>query len=211
VTDGTDDGVDPSLSRVPRAHEFDALYETGAPPWDIGRPQGAFVALADSGWLSGHVLDVGCGTGEHALMAAARGFEATGIDASPAAIRLARDKARRHGLEIRFEVGDARDLASTGVHVDRVLDCGLFHVFDDADRARYVASMAGAVVPGGQVAVLCFSDRQPGEWGPRRIRQEELREAFAEGWRVDSIEERTLEITIDTEGAKAWLGVFTRV
>ena len=44
--------------------EFEAAYST-TPPWDIGRPQPAFVALAAEGGLGRDVLDVGCGTGEH--------------------------------------------------------------------------------------------------------------------------------------------------
>jgi 2-polyprenyl-3-methyl-5-hydroxy-6-metoxy-1,4-benzoquinol methylase len=73
-------------------HDFDSSYE-GTPPWDIGHPQPAFLALARSGALTGRVLDVGCGTGEHALMAAELGLDATGIDFSPRAIRLAEQKA----------------------------------------------------------------------------------------------------------------------
>ena len=66
----------------PRRHEdFDASY-AGTPPWDIGRPQPAFLALAEAGTIRGRVLDVGCGTGEHALMAASMGLEATGIDSA---------------------------------------------------------------------------------------------------------------------------------
>jgi hypothetical protein len=43
---------------------WDAVYEASTPaPWDIGRPQPAFVRLADRGLLSGRVLDAGCGTG----------------------------------------------------------------------------------------------------------------------------------------------------
>ena len=75
------DGL-PGPVRPRRPEDFDALY-TGTPPWDIGRPQPAFVQLADAGVLRGHVLDVGCGTGEHALMAAALGLQAVGIDAAP--------------------------------------------------------------------------------------------------------------------------------
>jgi len=88
------------------------------------------------------VLDVGCGTGEHALMAAGRGLKATGIDAAPTAIRLAREKAARRSLDARFEVWDALDLPAFGEQFDTVLDCGLFHVFDDDERARFVASLS---------------------------------------------------------------------
>jgi SAM-dependent methyltransferase len=66
--------------------DFDDSY-IGTPAWDIGRPQPLFVALAHQGAIRGRVLDAGCGTGEHALMAASRGLDATGIDASPRASR----------------------------------------------------------------------------------------------------------------------------
>ena len=58
---------------------FNDAYR-GTPPWDIGRPQGAFRAIADAGALHGRVLDAGCGTGEHALLAASLGFDTTGIE-----------------------------------------------------------------------------------------------------------------------------------
>ena len=50
------------------------------PPWDIGRPQPAFLGLARAGLIRGRVLDAGCGTGEHTLMAAGLGLDATGAD-----------------------------------------------------------------------------------------------------------------------------------
>jgi SAM-dependent methyltransferase len=71
-----------------RPEDFDALY-AGTPPRDIGRPQPAFLALAEAGELRGRVLDVGCGTGEHALLAARLGLEATGVDVAAAAIAAA--------------------------------------------------------------------------------------------------------------------------
>src|SRR5215204_4840352 len=111
--------------------EFEAAYET-TPPWDIGAPQPAFAVLASAGLLRGRVLDVGCGTGEHTLMAAAAGCEAVGIDISSTAIRLAETKARERGTSARFVVGDARRLELLGERFDAILDCGLFHVFDDA-------------------------------------------------------------------------------
>src|SRR5437870_13811454 len=127
----------PGPWRPSRAEEFDAMYAS-TPPWDIGRPQPAFLELADRRDLRGHVLDVGCGTGEHALMAAGLGFEATGIDSAPSAIAIAEGKARDRGLTVRFLVGNALELASLGQQFDTVLDSGLFHIFDDDDRPRFV-------------------------------------------------------------------------
>ena len=193
----------------PTSLDFDALY-TGTPPWDIGRPQPAFAALAESGALRGRVLDVGCGTGEHALLAAGVSLQATGIDAAPTAIARAEQKAEDRGLQARFIVWDALDLPALGEQFDTVLDCGLFHVFDDDDRARFVRSLAGAVPSGGRYYMLCFSDRQPGDWGPRRVTQAEIHSSFADGWRVESIEPAPLEITISTDPVQAWLSVIAR-
>jgi SAM-dependent methyltransferase len=210
-TERVDPDIDPVLLRRPNVEEFDAMYEGGTPPWDIGRPQAAFAHLVEAGEVRGRVLDVGCGTGEHALLAAAAGLEVTGVDAAPTAIRAAREKAAQRSLEARFEVWDALDLPALGVAFDTVLDCGLFHVFDDDDRARLVTSLSGAVVGGGRYFMLCFSDKQSGDWGPRRVSEDELRESFAGRWRVDSIEDAVLETTLGPEGALAWLATFTRV
>ncbi|HXQ61527.1 MAG TPA: class I SAM-dependent methyltransferase [Acidimicrobiales bacterium] len=207
----SDRGTEPVPPRGPRHGDFDVSYQEGTPAWDIGRPQAPFVRLLEAGDIRGRVLDVGCGTGEHALMAAAAGLTATGIDAAPTAIGLARAKAAQRSLEVRFEVWDALDLSGLGAQFDTLLDCGLFHVFDDDDRARFVASLGGVVVSGGRYFMLCFSDREPGDWGPRRVRQDELRRSFADGWRVDSIEESVLDIVIRPEGARAWLASFTRL
>jgi SAM-dependent methyltransferase len=190
--------------------EFDASYQEGTPPWDIGRPQPAFLRLADAGEVRGPVLDVGCGTGEHALLAAERGLEATGIDAAPTAIRRARDKAEHRSLNAHFEVWDALDLPALGKQFDTVFDCGLFHVLDDGDRARFVSSVSAVVEPDGRYFLLCFSDKEPGDWGPRRVHKEELLTSFV-GWRIDSIEDTVLDLTWNPEGARAWLAALTRI
>jgi len=192
---------------------WDSAYEAGSrPPWDIGRPQPAFVRLADGGLLRGRVLDAGCGSGEHALLAAARGADVVGVDVSPRAIERARRKAGERGIAVRFEVADALRLGELGLTFDTVIDSGLFHVFDDADRARYVTSLASVLEPGGTCYLMCFSDRQPGTMGPRRVSQEELRAAFSDGWAVASIVADAFEVNpgLGTPPAQAWLATIRR-
>jgi cyclopropane fatty-acyl-phospholipid synthase-like methyltransferase len=193
---------------------WDDAYAGGrTPPWDIGRPQPAFIRLAARGLLSGQLLDAGCGTGEHALLAAAYGAEAVGADVSPAAIARARAKAAERGLTVDFQVASVLDLRQLGRGFDTVVDSGVFHVFDDETRGRYVASLASVLRPGGTCYLLCFSDRQPGDLGPRRIRQAEIRAAFSLGWAVASIEPDQFEIMRDGQPghAEAWLAVIQRV
>jgi SAM-dependent methyltransferase len=209
VTDSSSPFPESRPSRPP--HDFDAIYAEGTPAWDIGRPQPAFDSLAKAGKLVGRVLDVGCGTGEHALMAASLGYEAVGVDMSVRAIELAKTKATERGVEARFVVADALCLVDLVAQFDTVLDCGLFHVLDDAERERYVGSLAEAVRPGGLCHMLCFSDRQPGDWGPRRVTQDEIRVAFAGGWRIESIESAIIDLTWDPAGALAWQVAVTRI
>src|SRR5262249_39754485 len=98
---------------------FENLY-AGKAPWDIGRPQGVFVAVADQ--VAGRVLDAGCGTGEHALFFAARGHRVTGIDFLEAAIQRARAKVAERGLAVEFLVKDALTLAGWGERFATVID-----------------------------------------------------------------------------------------
>jgi cyclopropane fatty-acyl-phospholipid synthase-like methyltransferase len=143
-------------------------------------------------------------------MAAGLGLQATGIDAAPTAIDSAKRKASERGLEVRFLVWDALELPSLGERFDTVIDSGLFHVFDDDDRARLVDSLKGIIPTDGRYYMLCFSERQPGESGPRRVTQDEIRSSFADGWRVDSIEPSRMEVNIPPGIAQSWLATITR-
>lgn len=196
-------------STTPRVPED--LY-TSPPPWDIGRPQPAFLALADAGAIRGRVLDVGCGTGEHVIMCAGLGLDATGVDLASAAIHAAKEKARDRGCTARFLLQDARQLADLGESFDTVLDCGLFHIFNDDDRAAFAGSLRSVLQPGGRYFMLCFSDQQPGEWGRvRKVTRDEITALFADGWQIDSIEPATIDITTDPAGIRAWLAALTRI
>ena len=188
---------------------FEDLYAS-SPPWDICRPQPALRALAGTGAIRGRVLDVGCGTGEHALMTAALGLDATGVDLAANALRTAERKARARGLAARFIRHDARRPADLGDWFDTVLDCGLFHTFTGQDRAAFVDALRSVQPPGGRYFMLGFRDRRPADAGPHRLAHEQILAAFADGWRFDSIKPATLEVAGEPRGLPAWFVALTR-
>ena len=191
---------------------FDQVYRDGSAPWDIGRPQSVWIRLADQGVFRSPVLDSGCGAGYHSILLAEHGHDVLGIDLSPTAIELARAKAAERGLTAEFVVGDVLDLGGLGRRFATVLDSAVFHVFDAADRVRYVASLADAIEPGGVLYLLCFSDQVPGKAGPYRISQDDLRTSFADGWHIEDIEGAHIDVRDDWALARphAWLATIVR-
>ncbi len=198
------------MAARPSSRGFDDAY-IGVPPWDIGRPQRAVLALAAAGEFRSPVLDVGCGTGENALALADGGLEVVGIDASPRAIGKAMDKARERGLaSADFLVTDVFGVGGLGRRFASALDCGLFHVLDDHERPVYAASLREALEPRGLLHLLCFSDGEPPGWGPRRVGEEELREAFSVGWETREIVAAAFETNLETGDVRAWRATFAK-
>jgi SAM-dependent methyltransferase len=202
------------MTPLPDRSTFESAY-AGKAPWDIGRPQKPFGAVAER--IVGSVLDAGCGTGDTALFLAGRGCDVTGIDFLGAPIYRAKQKAEERGVMATFLVKDALTLKDWSERFDNVIDSGLFHVFSDEDRKKYVEGLASVLKPGGRLFLMCFGDEEPGNQGPRRVSRVELQDAFVVGWVIESIETTRFEVRPDLTdlnfsegGPKAWFAVLRR-
>jgi cyclopropane fatty-acyl-phospholipid synthase-like methyltransferase len=188
---------------------FDSAYR-GTPPWDIGRPQKEFTELVRHGEITGSVLDIGCGSGENALFFAQEGLEVWGIDSSPLAIQKAQEKGAQRGLTAHFLVLNALELAKIDRTFDTATDSGLFHTLSDEDRPLFVKNLAAILSPKGSYFMLCFSDREPAGYGPRRITEREIRETFSDGWSIRYIRPAIFESRTRAQGPLAWLSSISK-
>ena len=203
------------MSTLPDHTRFQTAY-AGQAPWDIGRPQSPIAASADL--VKSPLLDSGCGTGDTALFFAAKGHQVTGIDFIEEAIRRAKLKATERRLSARFLLKDALTLDQWDQEFNTIIDSGLFHVFSDDDRRGYVNGLAHVLTSGGHLLLLCFSDEEPAGNGPRRVSRDELHQAFATGWNIESIQPVRFEINpqaadlnFSSGGPKAWFSTIRRI
>ncbi len=190
---------------------WDASYQNGPAPWDIGQPQPAIARLASAGGFTGAVLDAGCGPGENSLLVASLGLRVLGVDVAETALTIAREKASQRGVAIEFAVADALHLDRLGRTFDTVLDCGLFHTFNPEERPEYVASLASVTRRDATVYVLCFSDEGP-DIGPHPVSEIDLRAAFGpgSGWNIADLSSDRLQTRFH-DAASAWFATIKRV
>ena len=214
---------DPFRGRKPTSHErmtglpWDASYHNGPAPWDIGHPQPAIARLASAGGFAGPVLDVGCGTGEHAFLIASLGFPVLAVDVAETALAIAREKARENTINekkinVEFATADALHLERLGRTFQTVLDCGLFHTFNAEERPAYAASLASVTEQAGTLYLLCFSDAGP-DTGPHPVSLQDLKSAFmpSTGWNIATIQPDRIHTRFHGDtGAPAWFATIVR-
>ena len=101
------------------------------------------------------VLDVGCGTGTLAIAAtrAAPDVKATGLDADPAILERAREKAAGADLEIAFDEGMSAELPYADASFDCVLSTLFFHHLPDEQKHQTAAELLRVLRPGGRIIV----------------------------------------------------------
>ncbi len=194
------------MDTPPTPSDFEEAYKDD-PPWDIGRPQSAIVRAYESKRIRGSVLDVGCGRGDNALFLSQAGCYVWGIDIVQTAVETAQARARDLGVDARFFTLDAFELDKLDRTFDTVLDSGLFHALNPKTRDAYLDQIKHILRPGGCLVMLSFSELEPGEWGPHRVSENELRATFARGWTLLSIEPTRFELAQEPGFAHAWLSI----
>ncbi|MCU0573261.1 MAG: class I SAM-dependent methyltransferase [Syntrophobacteraceae bacterium] len=145
---------------------FEWRYWRRQTPWDTQITPPEVMELLDR-HPPGRALDLGCGTGTNAITLARHGWEVTGVDFAPRAIRMARRKAAEAGFKIAFHAADVSDLSMLTGPYDYVLDIGCLFVLGDRERSRYAETLARLTIPGSWYMLYAWLPRpwQGGTWG----------------------------------------------
>jgi len=145
-------------------------------PWNIETPPEALVELIKSGKVQPcKAVDLGCGAGNYAIYLASIGFDVTGIDISPAAIKIAKEQAEKKGVERNFLIahvlGEFEELTET---FDFAYDWELLHhIFPDR-RKKYIENVYRLLASGGKYFSVCFSEKDPQFGGSGKYRETRL-------------------------------------
>jgi cyclopropane fatty-acyl-phospholipid synthase-like methyltransferase len=179
---------------------YQLAYAIGVTPWERAGDAGAqqlqrLVAKEEaSRGGPGRALDLGCGSGAHAVTLAARGWSVTGIDLVGKALARARNRADEHGAQVTFIQADVTRLDSraVGAGYDFLLDIGCFHGLTVADQAAMGRSIETVAAPDATLLVLAFTPGATKCPLPRGADAASIEQALP-GWRVMETEPAVTE------------------
>ena len=180
----------------------------GIPPWDVGHPQPIFEDLIKDGEIKpGRALDIGCGRGDNAIMLAMNGCDVTGIDIVEDAISDAKAKVIERHVKVNFVVGNVlrMDQLFREAEFDIVIDSGLFHAMMDEERPIFARQIHRVLKPGGKYFMLCFSDKEPEGYGPRRISKDEIEHTFTPLFNIIYIKDSVIYSRVTPNNSKAYI------
>jgi cyclopropane fatty-acyl-phospholipid synthase-like methyltransferase len=124
------------------------LWYHRKPPWDSGISPPELLDFIRT-HPTGRAVDLGCGTGTNVITLACSGWQVTGVDFSPKAIRLAKQKLRSKNIQADIHVGDVTRLWDISDSYDLALDIGCFHSLTQRGKRDYLNQLDGILAPGG--------------------------------------------------------------
>ena len=157
----------PDMDRIYRNIPLDKI------PWNNETPPEVLVDVVTSGKVRPcKAIDIGCGAGNYAIYLAYQGFEMTGVDGSPTAIKIATENAQKRGARCRFIVADVLgDLHEVTETFDFAYDWELLHHIFPEDRGTYVKNVHKILKPGAPYLSVCFSENDPQFGGTGKFRK----------------------------------------
>jgi len=166
---------------------FRLAYLRGFTPWDSGVPPPELIEVIEGEHRlgPGSALDIGCGTGTTTVYMASKGWQATGVDFVPRAIRAARAKASAARLSVAFLVGDVTRLHELPIEpgFDLLFDQGCFHSLPEVAQPAYAREVNRMARSGATYLLYAFG-RQPEpnrrRFFPKGITPDEVRARFSE-------------------------------
>jgi len=166
-------------------------YALGLTPWERAGEEGATALdlLFDRAEAAlggpGRALDLGCGSGQHTVALARRGWDVTGVDAVGRAVRKARARVAEAGVVASVVQGDVTRLeqAQVGGGQRLLLDIGCFHGLSDERRRRMGLSVTAVSAPDSLMIMLAFRPGTTRKPLPRGADETAIESSFP-GWRV---------------------------
>ena len=144
-------------------------------PWNIEEPPKALVELVESEKKPCKTIDLGCGAGNYAIYLASKGFDVTGVDISPTAIKIAKGNAKKKVVKCVFLVADVLgDLDEIKETFDFAYDWELLHHIFPEKRKKYVENVHRILNPRGKYLSVCFSEKDPQFSGLGKYRETSL-------------------------------------
>jgi len=124
------------------------LWYLRKPPWDSGISPPELLEFIQT-HPAGKAIDLGCGTGTNVITLAKAGWQVSGVDFAPRAIRIARQKLQKENINAGLRVGDVTKLKDIFGPFDLVLDIGCFHSLSQERRQDYLTQLDRILAPNG--------------------------------------------------------------
>jgi SAM-dependent methyltransferase len=163
------------------------MYRVGLTPWERRPVPETWSAIVEGpeALPPGRALDIGCGTGRDAVHLAQHGWRVTAVDSTPRALELARERARREGVEVDWRAGDVTDLGALGLEpgYGLVYDFGCIHGLEPADRDRALGGLAGVAAPRAALLIVAFKAGRR-RLLPRGMDRDEVVRGLGAGWEL---------------------------